>query len=132
MEALFTLKIKLDLQDDAYLRNGHRRSVGGPDRAYLNYLYRDAQGREREEVAALWVLDRASTDTLLAGLKAPDPEFCARPFRVFWIQGGVVAGDDKPIGLDRAMWLSQALLAQDVLDREAQLFRPQQINVGDV
>lgn len=132
MEVLFTLKCQIDLQSDIDLRQGHRLAVDGPDRAYLNYLYRDPQGREREEVAALWVLDAGAAETLATGLGVPDPQDCGiKPFRVLWIRGGIIATHSAPLGIDRAMWLTQALAEQDVLDRDAQLFGGEEVDVMD-
>lgn len=132
VEALFTLKRQIDLQNDVDLRRGNRLAVGGPDRAYLHYLYRDPQGREREDVAALWVLDALTAETLATGLGAADPQGCGvKPFRVLWIRGGIIATHSAPIGIDRAMWLVRALAEQDVLDRDAQLFGGEVVDVGD-
>jgi len=125
METLFRLtEHSFDLQADVYLRQGSILASEGPDRAYLNYLYRDAQGRECEEVAALWLLDEAfAAETLASGLGAPDPQVCRiRPFRVLWIRDGLIASHSAPIGIDRAMWLLTALADKDVLDRQSQIF----------
>jgi hypothetical protein len=134
METLFRLTDqRFDLQTDVYLRHGNILVSEGPDRAYLNHLYRDAHGREREEVAALWVFgDPLAAETLATGLGAPDPQVCGtKPFRVLWIRDGIIATHSAPLGIDRAMWLVTALADQDVLDRDAQLFGTQGVEVGD-
>lgn len=46
MQVLFALKGDIDIQQDAYLRTGAVLAAPGPDRAYLHYMGRDAQGRE--------------------------------------------------------------------------------------
>ncbi|WP_418647253.1 hypothetical protein ACNQFN_18835 [Thauera butanivorans] len=132
VEVLFTLKRQIDLQNDVDLRRGNRLAVDGPDRAYLHYLYRDPQGREREEVAALWVLDITTAGVLAAGLGVPDPQGCdIKPFRVLWIRDGIIATHSAPLGIDRAMWLAAALADHDVLDRDAQLFGGEAVDFGD-
>lgn len=133
MEVMFSLKeSSFDLQTDVHLERGDVGFSDGPDRAYLHYTYRYPDGREGEEVAAIWVLDAMAARVLACGLGAGDGQVCnTRPWRVTWIKNGAIAVKRATLGLDRAMWLVATLAPQDVLDRDTQLFGAHGVDVGD-
>ncbi|MCY1435604.1 hypothetical protein D9M71_517050 [compost metagenome] len=112
------------MQRDVHLERSDIIYSEGPDRAWLHHHFTNHRGQADREAAALWVLESPETTQLLAtGLGAPKRFMSgeASAWEIVWIAEGQIARRTR-IGLDQAVYLLQALAAQNVLDYHAHLF----------
>lgn len=121
----FTREPRFDIQKDVHLERGEVVYSEGPDRAYLRLA-------GSEELIALWEIDTPDAGSAIAaalgaGLPAGSE---VRPFDLSWVRNGQLAVSRRAIGADVAMWLFEALAAENCLDYAAHVFGGQAVDQG--